>query len=103
VHLTTLDPRHVRGNHFHKDRREVIIVVSSDRWSLYWDTGAGTKMKSHTFQTPGAVALEVDPLCSHAIRNDGDVSLTIIGISDREYSVENPDSFPRCVVPTPGN
>jgi hypothetical protein len=35
VHISTLRPDHVRGNHYHVGRRELIVVLSTDRWSLH--------------------------------------------------------------------
>ena len=31
AHLTTLLPGHVRGNHFHVARHEILLVMSADR------------------------------------------------------------------------
>jgi mannose-6-phosphate isomerase-like protein (cupin superfamily) len=97
AHLSTLLPGHVRGNHFHVARREVLFVISTGRWSLHWDSGAGTPVSVRVFDGPGAVMIHVPPHASHAIRNDADVPLQIIGLSDGPYDPAAPDAYPRQV------
>src|SRR6516162_4004519 len=79
AHLSTLMPGRIRGNHFHAARQEVLLVMATGRWSLHWDSGAGTPVSVRTFEGPGAVVIHVPPFASHAIRNDADVGLQIIG------------------------
>jgi dTDP-4-dehydrorhamnose 3,5-epimerase-like enzyme len=99
VHVTTLIPGHVRGNHYHVIRHEVLLVMHSDRWSLHWDTGEGTAVERRSFDGQGTTAICVAPYASHAIRNDGNAILHIVGLSDHQYSQEAPDTFSRSVTP----
>ncbi|MFI6655336.1 hypothetical protein ACIBL8_07475 [Streptomyces sp. NPDC050523] len=99
VHVTTLMPGAVRGNHFHVRRRELLLVLHEEAWSGHWDeAGDGTPLHSRTFGGRGAVLIEVPRLVSHAVRNDGSVPLHITGFSDGEYDPASPDAFPRSVV-----
>jgi dTDP-4-dehydrorhamnose 3,5-epimerase-like enzyme len=98
VHLTTLVPHAVRGNHFHKHRRELLVVQYGGPWSVYWDAGEGTVTRGRPFEGQGAVLLDVPPLISHAVRNDGPVELHIIGLCDRSYDPTAPDAHFREVV-----
>ena len=75
VHLSTLLPGHVRGNHFHVTRNEILLVMSVDRWSLHWDSGIGTPADFREFDGSSAVVVRVPPHASHAIRNDGNARL----------------------------
>jgi dTDP-4-dehydrorhamnose 3,5-epimerase-like enzyme len=95
VHVMTLLPSHTRGNHFHAIKREILLVIYSDRWSLYWDTGEGTTTQHRPFEGQGATAICVSPNASHAIRNDGNTVLFLVGLSDRDYNPEATDVFPR--------
>lgn len=94
-HVATLRPGHVRGNHFHREGRELLVVVHRDAWSLWWDDGEGTPVQSRTFAGAGAVQIEAEPLCAHAIRNDGGEELQLFVLGD---AVRSPDTFPRKVV-----
>lgn len=99
LHVMTLRPSHVRGNHFHSEKHERLLVVFNDKWSLHWDTGPETETKHRVFQGAGAVLLKVDPFASHAIKNDGDVDLVIIGWSDCTFDPDKPDLTRRIVTP----
>lgn len=94
-HVTTLLPGYIRGNHFHRTRNEILIVMSEDRWSLHWDTGEGTACQYQQFEGRGTVVIRVGPHASHAIRNDGSVLLHLVGLSDDLYDPAVPDTFPR--------
>lgn len=97
AHLSTLLPGHVRGNHFHIARNETLLVMSADRWSLHWDSGEGTQVVARMFDGPGSVVIKVPPYASHAIKNDGNEPLHIIGLTDGPYDPTSPDAYPRRV------
>jgi predicted RNase H-like nuclease len=81
-HVATVRPGAVRGNHFHTHRRELLVVLYSDRWTLLWDDGENTPVESRTFDGAGAVLMDADPHCAHAIRNDGAAELQIFVLGD---------------------
>jgi dTDP-4-dehydrorhamnose 3,5-epimerase-like enzyme len=95
VHVTTLNPGYIRGNHFHVIRNELLLIQSADRWSLHWDSGERTAVESRDFKSPGAVLVVVPKLWSHAVRNDGDSPLQIVGMTDGTYDPEAPDTHHR--------
>ena len=96
-HVTTILPGHTRGNHFHKTRHEILIIMFEDRWSLHWDEGEGTSHHRQDFQGHGAAAIKVQPYASHPIRNDGSALLHLVGLTDHAYDPNDPDAFPRKV------
>jgi dTDP-4-dehydrorhamnose 3,5-epimerase-like enzyme len=97
AHLSTLLPGHIRGNHFHVARNEILMVMSTGAWSLHWDTGEGTPLSIREFDGSTAVLIRVSPHASHAIRNDGERPLQIIGLTDGPYDPAAPDAFTRQV------
>jgi predicted RNase H-like nuclease len=90
-HVATIRPGAIRGNHFHTERREVLVVMYASRWTLLWDEGEGTPVQSRAYEGAGAVVMEADPLCAHAVRNDGAHDLHIISLGDARTT----DTFPR--------
>lgn len=100
VHIASIGPGHVRGNHYHVERHELIMVLPHDAWSLHWDTGAETRVSTRTFQESRAVAIAIPPHSSHAIRNDGQALLWLIAASDGLYDPASPDVHRRVVAPT---
>lgn len=99
MHIATIEPGAVRGNHYHAARREMLVIMAGDRWSLHWDEGAGTAVRQREFTGPGVVLVTVPTGMSHAIRNDGAVPMQMIGLSDGPYDAARPDAYPRSVVP----
>lgn len=98
MHVATIEPGAIRGNHYHVLRREVLVVMAVDRWSLHWDEGGDTPVRRHEFTGPGVVLVTVPSSMSHAIRNEGAVPMQIIGLSDGPYDATRPDAYPRTVV-----
>jgi len=97
LHVTTVLPGKIRGNHVHMRKREILLVVHADTWSFHWDEGIGTYSHHFVIEGGGAELIEVPPGCSHAVRNDGSVAMTVFGLSDRLYSMADPDSERRLV------
>jgi predicted RNase H-like nuclease len=83
-HVATLRPGHVRGNHFHREGRELLVVIHRDRWSLYWDDGEKTPVQTRAFEGAGAVEIAIDAPCAHAVRNDGAAELQLVSLSDTQ-------------------
>lgn len=98
MHIATIEPGAIRGNHYHAARRELLVIMSVDRWSLHWDTGAGTPVQQRSFDRAGTVLVTVPTGVAHAIRNDGEVPVTMMGMTDGPYDAKNPDAYPRMVV-----
>lgn len=98
LHVTTLRPGHVRGNHFHEERLELLVVTYADAWTLHWDTGDGTPVQRRRFAGAGAVLVRVPRQFSHAVENDGGGELHIVGLSDLPYDPARPDAVRRPVV-----
>jgi predicted RNase H-like nuclease len=87
-HVATIRPAAVRGNHFHTHRRELLVVMYTDRWTLAWDDGR------RVFEGSGAVLIEIDPLTAHAVRNDGSADLHVFSIGDAREA----DTLPRKLI-----
>lgn len=98
IHVAAIEPGAVRGNHYHAVRREILIVMADDRWSLHWDDGDGTEVRRRDFTGPGTVAITIPLGASHAIRNDGSATLRMMGLTDGPYDPERPDAYRRMVV-----
>jgi dTDP-4-dehydrorhamnose 3,5-epimerase-like enzyme len=98
VHFSTTLPGHIRGNHFHRLRKEVLVVRFEDSWTLAWDEGEGTSPEVRKFEGVGTVAVEIEPLVSHAVRNDGQRPLLIFAMTNGLYDPVNPDSYSRIVL-----
>ena len=98
VYFSMTLPGHIRGNHFHRLRRRVLVVRFEDSWTLAWDQGEGTIPEVRSFEDAGTVAVEVEPLASIAVRNDGQRPLLFFSMTNGLYDPANPDSYGRIVL-----
>jgi len=85
IHVASVLPGAVRGNHFHTRRKEVLIVLHETGWALHWDEGEDPPAQVMEFSGPGAEVILVKPSSSHAVRNSGARTLAIIGLSSEPY------------------
>jgi oxalate decarboxylase/phosphoglucose isomerase-like protein (cupin superfamily) len=98
LHLSTIVPGAVRGNHYHLQRRELLAIMATEPWSLHWDSGEGTPVQSRTFDGRRAVLVTIPIGSSHAVRNDGTATLHLFGLTDGPYEADRPDAYRRVVV-----
>jgi dTDP-4-dehydrorhamnose 3,5-epimerase-like enzyme len=96
IHIAQVRPQAVRGNHYHQRRREVLVFLYTSEWSFHWDDGPGTPAQHKSFRGSGAVMVTVLPGASHAVRNDGDQTLTLMAASSEPYDPQ--DSIARNVL-----
>lgn len=102
IHIATIHPGAVRGNHYHRERREVLFIMHADDWSFHWEAEAGGSLLQRRFRGSGCVMITIEPETSHAVRNDGRVDLFLVGVSDADYDPRNPDVYRRDVIAKTG-
>ena len=85
VHVASILPSKVRGNHYHINRREIIVVIYFDKWLFAWDDGEGTLVNFIEYQGIGSVCIEIESLVSHAIKNTGNKPVQIISVCNTPY------------------
>ena len=85
VHVSSNNPGAVRGNHYHRRKRRVILVAPGGQWSLHWDEGEGTAIQRRCFDGSHPVLVLIPPGASHAVRNDGNTDLWMMACSSLPY------------------
>lgn len=85
VHSATILPSKIRGNHFHTQKKEAILVIYEDAWMFVWDTGENTQTRSHSFEGSGATMITVESGSSHAIKNVGKTPIYISAFCNMAY------------------
>jgi oxalate decarboxylase/phosphoglucose isomerase-like protein (cupin superfamily) len=85
MHLASIAPGAVRGNHYHLRRREAIVILPGTAWSLHWDEGKNMPAQHRAFDGRSAVLVLVSPGASHAVRNDGAAPLWLVACSSESY------------------
>lgn len=95
THFGRISPGSIRGNHYHHQTKEMLIITYSDKWILAWSEKDSTEISKREFAGSGAVLIKINEKMAHSVKNNGDKDLEIIALSNRIFPKENPDIFYR--------
>jgi dTDP-4-dehydrorhamnose 3,5-epimerase-like enzyme len=102
IHFGKIRPDSVRGNHYHLQTKEMLIVSYSDAWTLAWAGKDMGQRSTRKFTGSGAILIKINEGVAHALKNDGNTDLALIALSDERFSKKNTDVFSRILI-EPGN
>ncbi len=91
LHLVSLKPGVVRGNHFHQYQNEVICIFGSRCKIVAVDNKTG-KREEEIIEEDKQVLLRVPINITHAIKNVGNGILYLLCYSDRPYNPQDHDA-----------
>jgi dTDP-4-dehydrorhamnose 3,5-epimerase-like enzyme len=88
VHVVSLRPGHVRGNHYH-DGPEWLLVFGGtlEVRSRRGDEGA---LGVETVEGDNPVLLEIPPGVRHSLKNESNSTLFLLAFSDRDKLITTP-------------
>ena len=98
IHFGKIRPNSIRGNHYHHQSKEMLIISYSDTWTLAWAKKDSSEISKKEFAGSGAVLIKVNEGIVHSVKNNGDKDLEIIALSNRIFSKENPDTFSKILL-----
>jgi dTDP-4-dehydrorhamnose 3,5-epimerase-like enzyme len=98
VHFGKIRPDSCRGNHFHHQSKEILIIAYSDTWTLAWAQKDSAEISQKKFTGSGAILIKVNEEIVHTVKNNGNKDLEIIALSNRIFSEENPDTFEKTLM-----
>lgn len=90
IHLVTLKPNAIRGNHYHKKRREVLFMLNGRAEIKLKDMTTGLSTKE--IMSPLAYVV-IEPLTLHTVINVGREDITLFEICDKEFDKNKPDTY----------
>ncbi|MFC1568958.1 hypothetical protein ACFL4L_01870 [bacterium] len=93
MHMASIKPGSIRGNHLHLRKKEMLVMMVEDTCQLYWKLPEKLEPKIETFNK-GTIVIEIEPGTAHAIYNNGQKDLIINSYSDTPYSPETDDTEP---------
>jgi dTDP-4-dehydrorhamnose 3,5-epimerase-like enzyme len=93
IHFGKICPDSIRGNHYHHQSKEMLIIAYSDTWTLAWSKKDSTGISKKEFTGSGAVLIKVNKGIVHSVKNTGDKDLEIIALANRIFSKENSDTI----------
>ena len=98
THFGRISPGAIRGNHYHGQTKEILIISYSDIWTLVWAKKDSAEISKKEFIGSGAVLIKINEEIAHSVENNGEKDLEIIALSNRIFSKEDPDSFTRIIL-----
>jgi oxalate decarboxylase/phosphoglucose isomerase-like protein (cupin superfamily) len=84
MHIADIQPGAIRGNHYHIDQKEILVVLFKDSWQFGWGASDSDNIKTRDFNGAGAVLIEISPQVAHAVSNTGDKPMTIVAVYDAQ-------------------
>ncbi|MDH3574848.1 MAG: hypothetical protein OET07_17105 [Desulfobacteraceae bacterium] len=98
IHFGKIHPNSIRGNHYHHQSKEMLIISYSDIWTLAWAEKDSDEISKKEFTGSGTVLIKVNEGVVHSVKNNGDKDLEIIALSNRIFSKETPDTYTRILL-----
>jgi len=98
IHFGKIHPNSIRGNHYHHQGKEMLIIGYLDTWTLAWAEKGSAEISKKEFTGSGAVLIKVNEGIVHSVKNTGDRDLEIIALSNRIFSKEDTDTFARILL-----
>ena len=98
IHFGKIRPNSIRGNHYHRQSKEMLIISYSDVWTLAWAEKDSAQIFTKEFAGSGAVMIKINDGIVHALKNNGDKDLELIALSNIRFSKKNTDAFSRILI-----
>ena len=98
IHFGKIHPNSIRGNHYHHQSKEMLIITYLDTWTLAWARKNSNEISKKEFEGSGAVLIKVNEGVGHSVKNNGDKDLEIIALSDRIFSKEGSDTYSKILL-----
>lgn len=92
MHLGAIEPDAIRGNHFHPNRKEVLLVQHQTQWEFLWQFPDEDEPHVESILGHGGVVIEILPGVVHTLRNTGTHSLIMAAFSNRAYVPDSDDT-----------
>lgn len=89
IHVGSIEPGQIRGNHYHKDQREWMIVFGGQAIFAWRD---GEKVVQKEIMDSDFLLFELEPGIGHAIKNISDKIIYLVAASNAVHDHSNPDT-----------
>lgn len=90
VHMVSVAPGAVRGNHYHARQREFLCLIGSRARIVVVDRATSLRDETEV-ACDEPLLLEALPNVIHAVKNVGDEMLYLLCYADQPYDRANPD------------
>ena len=87
IHLVSLNPGAVRGNHFHPTQREYILVLGTHVKLVMVDNLTDTRSEK-IIDEKGSSLVMIPPKVAHAIKNLSNETIYLLCYTDKPFTTE---------------
>ena len=98
IHVVSMAPGAVRGNHFHKEQTEDVFIFGGPCRLVLRDTATGA-VEELTIDEGRLTRIRLSPGIAHAFQNTGEGISYLVCSSERRFSPESPDTFREALIP----
>ncbi len=85
IHVVAIAPGKVRGNHLHRDRREVVFLRHDDAVEVAWRTSPDSELRHERREGPGGFLVRIEPRTLHAFKNAGEGRVEVVSLSNGHF------------------
>lgn len=97
IFISTINTGQIKGNHYHKRKKEWYTVVRGNITVHLLDVESGEKEEVKISADEPSL-LQINPGVSHAITNDSDEEAWIIAYISESFNPDDPDTFSHEVI-----
>jgi dTDP-4-dehydrorhamnose 3,5-epimerase-like enzyme len=95
IHVASLAPGAVRGNHYHERSTEYLYVYGGSYKFLYSENGI---IQSRIFNEKELVGIKINTGTAHSVKNTDKVTIYAVAYNDMPYDFDNPDTKTKVLI-----
>lgn len=92
IHIASIKPGHIRGNHYHVKTMEWFFIVAGKAQLCLQDIKTKQKV-CFTLSSQSPRVITVFPNIAHTVKNVGKEEVYLVSAQSRLYNHKKPDSF----------
>lgn len=96
LHLGSIAPGQVRGNHYHEKQKEWFCVFGGEA-ELAWENSLG-QVVVRKLAAQEVILVEIPAGLSHAFKNTGQQNIFVCGFTEPKYNRGNPDRIEKIIL-----
>ncbi|MBU1086265.1 MAG: hypothetical protein KKD05_01965 [Candidatus Omnitrophica bacterium] len=98
IHMATILPGAVRGNHLHEKRKEFMMVLYTDAWIFGYQEKKAEQPTFKHFEGESGIVIKIEPGIAHALKNTGNKPLILACFSNLPNDLKNSDIIRKIVL-----
>jgi dTDP-4-dehydrorhamnose 3,5-epimerase-like enzyme len=98
MHLASIIPGCIRGNHVHAGRKEVLFLQFEAECQFAWALRDSDQVHIETLSNHGGIMIQILPEIVHSIKNIGSKPVILLACSDGTFDPEYKDTERRVIL-----